>query len=186
MRTLNLNPIHRADRLVHPEEFADIDWRSPALEVFTDFRYHPPQVVDQYLGALEADALMRRAHVKLMLVVDRNDDFVGTISAADLGEQRIILHTARGVSREELRVADLMQERRKTLALEYDHLCEASIREVIESLRAHGQHHCLVVDSDHHHIRGLISSSDIARRLHIPIEISRLNSFVELFQAMRH
>lgn len=186
MKTLDLKPVMALDHLVHPDEFSDISWSSSALEVFTDFRYHQPQVIDQSITALEADALMRKAHVKLMLVVDRDDEFVGTISASDLSEQRLILHTARGIPREELRVADLMRERDRVQALDYARLTTARIRDVVETLKQNGEQHCLVVDSGNHHIRGLISSSDIARRLHIPIEIARQNTFVDIFQAIRH
>ncbi|MBN7796807.1 CBS domain-containing protein [Parahaliea mediterranea] len=187
MKTLDLKPIDAADHLVHPEEFSDIGWSSPALEVFTDFRYHQPQVVDYGMPAMEAESLMRKAHVKLMLVVDRLGEFVGTISALDLSERQIVLHTARGrVQRQEVRVCDLMRDRETILGLEFDRLATASIRDVVETLKQNGEQHCLVVDSASHHIRGLISSSDIARRMHIPIEISRPNTFMDIFQAIRH
>jgi len=185
MKTLDLKPIHVVDHLVHPDEFSDISWSSSALEIFTDFRHHQPQVIEHTLSALEAGALMRKAHVKLMLVVDRDDEFVGTVSAMDLSEQRLILHTARGIRREELRVSDMMHDRTAIQGLEFNRLSTATIRDVVETLKQSGQQHCLVVDSDSHHIRGLISSSDIARRMHMPIEIARQNSFVDIFQSIR-
>lgn len=186
MKTLELKPLNAVAHLVHPEEFADITWESSALEIFTDFRFHKPLVIFQGVSVYEAERRMRRAHVKLMLVVDSRDEFVGTISAADLEEQNLMLYVSRGHDREELRVSDLMLSRSEIQALDFDRLAGARICDVVETLKQKGRQHCLVVDSENHHIRGLISSSDIARRLHMPIEITRQSSFVELFNAIRH
>ncbi|GAB3269774.1 CBS domain-containing protein [Parahaliea aestuarii] len=186
MKVLELKPVNAVDHLVHPEEFADIDWDSSALEIFTDFRFHKPQVIFQGVSVDEADRRMRRAHVKLMLVVDDRDEFVGTVSAADLEEQNLMQHTSRDQARKDLRVVDVMQPRGRIQALEFSLIAGARIRDVVETLRQRGQQHCLVVDTDNHHIRGVISSSDIARRLHMPIEITRHSSFVELFNTIRH
>ncbi|TXS95361.1 CBS domain-containing protein [Parahaliea maris] len=186
MKTLELKPLQSIDHLVHPEEFADITWDSSALEIFTDFRFHKPLVIYQGVSVSEADRRMRRAHVKLMLVVDAHDEFVGTISASDLEHQNLMSHISRGSARDDLRVVDLMSPRSEIQALDFDLLAHARIRDVVETLKQRGQQHCLVVDSGLHHIRGLISSSDIARRLHMPIEIARQNSFVDLFNAIRH
>jgi len=42
-----------------------------------------------------------------------------------------------------------------------------------------------VVDRSGRQIRGLISASDVARRLHIPILIERIPSFVDIFSSVR-
>ncbi len=186
MKPLELKPIGTIDHLVRPEEFSDITWESSALEVFTDFRYHVPLVIDHSIPALQAVFRMRKAHVNLMLVIGADDDFEGTISAGDLSEQELIQHTSKGRSRDDLTVGDLMQPREELQALEYSSLVNASIKDVVETLKQNGRKHCLVLDSEQHHIRGLISSSDIARRMHIPIEISHQNTFVDLFNTIRH
>ncbi len=186
MKPLELKSIGAVDHLVRPEEFSDITWESSALKVFTDFRYHVPLVIDHSIPVLQAAFRMRKAHVNLMLVIGSDDDFEGTISASDLSEQEIIQHTAKGRLREDLTVADLMQPRDELQALEYSSLVNASIRDVVETLKQKGHKHCLVLDSEQHHIRGLISSSDIARRMHVPIEISHQSTFVDLFNTIRH
>jgi CBS domain containing-hemolysin-like protein len=185
MKTIELKPLAAVDHLVHPEEFSDIHWNSPATDIFTDFRYHPPQVVDQNLSALEAYTLMRRAHVHLLLVVDQSGEITGVVTGEDLSEERMMLYTGRQRRREELCVGDLMRERRDILSLEYESLRSASVRGVIELLKRNGQQYCLVVDSQRHHVRGLISASEVASRMHVPIEISRPRSFVDIFQAIR-
>jgi len=41
---------------------------------------------------------------------------------------------------------------------------------------------CLVVDRKEHHIRGVISSSDVARKLHLPMRIDTKTTFNEVLE----
>ena len=42
------------------------------------------------------------------------------------------------------------------------------------------KHHCLVMDRDTHEVRGVISVSDIARELRLPLDIQGRPTFAEL------
>ncbi|MEJ2534281.1 MAG: CBS domain-containing protein [Gammaproteobacteria bacterium] len=186
MNTLELKHVCDVDHLVHPEEFSDLGWSSPALDVFTDFRYHQPQVIERTVPAAKAADLMAAAHVHLLVVVDLDDEFVGTLNTRQIEQQRLMQQVAKGQSRDSLLVEDVMTHRRDVLALEYEELLSATIGNVVESLREHGFEHCMVVDSAKHQIRGLISTEDIARRIHMPIEVSHRRTFAEIFQAINH
>jgi DeoR family transcriptional regulator, catabolite repression regulator len=55
---------------------------------------------------------------------------------------------------------------------------------VLNTLQHNGEQHCLVIDTDSHHIRGVISASDIASRLHIPVHIEKAPTFLNIFDRM--
>ena len=54
------------------------------------------------------------------------------------------------------------------------------MRDVVDTLRCHGETHCLVVDRDGRRIRGLITAVDIARRLN-HVDLGAAPTFAEIF-----
>jgi CBS domain containing-hemolysin-like protein len=187
VRSLSVYNVDKVDHLVFPEEFEGVSTKSSALKIFTDFKFHNPLVIEAGLSLSEAERLMKKAHVRLKLVVDDNENFVGTISLDNFSEERIVLKVASGVRRDELKVSDMMIPRSNVKALDYNEVASATIDDIIHVLQDHGEQHCLVVDEDKHHIRGVISASDIARRLHIdiPIMSSSPSSFYEVYTALK-
>ena len=185
MKNLTMIALDDTDHLVHPEEFSEVTLWSSALSIFTDFKNHQPSVIEGDTPAIQAEFLMRKAHVRLKLVVDKSDALVGTISFNELDEQNFIKHLAKGVGREEILVTDLMIPRAHIKAISYPELKTVSISDVIHHLKQNHQQHCLVIDPDVHHIRGIISASDIARRLHMPLVIESRPTFVDIFQAVK-
>lgn len=109
MHTISLFPVNSVAHMVQPDEFNDLDMNSPATEFFTDFKKHRPLTIENSTLAIDVESLMRKAHVRMKLVVDRRND----------------------------------------------------------------------------HIRGLISASDVARRLHMPIRIEKVPTFVDIFRSIR-
>ncbi len=187
-RSLSIYSVDKVDHLVFPEEFEGISTKSSALKVFTDFKFHNPLVIEAGLLLAEAERLMKKAHVRLKLVVDDMENFVGTLSLDNISEERIVQKVASGVRRDELKVADMMIPRANVKALDYSEVASATIDDIIHVLQDQGEQHCLVVDENKHHIRGVISASDIARRLHIeiPIMSATPSSFYEVFAALKH
>jgi CBS domain containing-hemolysin-like protein len=185
MHSIPLFSVSDIAHLVQPEEFHELTTQSSALEIFTDFKKHLPLTIYESQPATDVEAQMRKAHVKMKLVVDAANEFIGTISLDDLDEQHFMQRIAAGSLRQEILVSDLMQPKERIMALSLDDLQRASIGDVIKALQKQGQQHCLVVDRSGWQIRGLISASDVARRLHIPISIERIPSFVEIFSSVR-
>ncbi|MCP5330678.1 MAG: CBS domain-containing protein [Pseudomonadales bacterium] len=185
MRHINLFTVNGVAHLVHPDEFHELTPMSPAMEFFTDFKKHLPLTIEGSAPAENVEHLMRKAHVKMKLVVDQDNEFIGTISLEDLDEQHFMARIAKGNPRQEIQVADLMRPKAQIMALSLPELEEASISDVIRALQLKGQQHCLVVDPSGTQIRGLISASDVARRLRIPIQIERVPTFVDIFSSIR-
>ena len=184
MKNLALCDIESIDELAWPKENC-VDLNSPALTVFTDFEQVNPIVIDASTSAVDAESLMINAHVRLVIIVDQYH-FLGVVSLDDLNLQEMIKREAAGIPRAELSVADFMQTRNELKAFSLEELEKSSINDVVETLQKRGQQHCLVVDRNSHMIRGIISASDIARKLRIPININMNSSFINIFNALHH
>jgi len=185
MKNMKLLALSSIDHLVHPEEFDEITINSPAVSVFTDFKKHKPQEIDSDIPAVQVKFLMQKSHVRLKLVVDKQSELLGTISLDQLSDQNFLILQNKGLGRGDILVKNLMTPREEIKALEYKELMTSTIADVIETLKKDGVQHCLVVESKEHQIRGVISTSDIARRLHISLDIeTKTASFVDVFNAI--
>lgn len=184
MKNLALCDLEPIDELAWPIE-SGVDLDSPALTIFTDFEKSTPIVVDATTLAVDAEALMMNAHVRLVIVVD-DSHFLGVVCLDDLNLQEMIKREINGISRTDLTVADFMQMRNELKAFSFEDLQKSTINDVVETLQKRGQQHCIVVERDRHKIRGIISASDIARKLSVPININMNSSFVNIFNALHH
>ncbi|WP_027330128.1 CBS domain-containing protein [Marinimicrobium agarilyticum] len=180
MKALKVYQLDSVDHLVKPREFSDIDEHSPALNLMTDFRQHQPHTVSASARALGVAKLMAMEEVDSKLVVDRDQEFIGLLTAERLSEQYILVtQTMQGLDRDELTAADMMLPRSSIPALDYDALKSATVGDLIRTLREAGENHCLVLDRDHHHIRGLISIEEVAERLHRAVAVTPKRSIVK-------
>lgn len=185
MTILNLYPATTIADVCWPAGENLIDSDSSAIQLMTDFENHFAQVVSVNTQIDQAEYQMRLAHVRLKIVVDHDKNFVGIVTASDISEEEIMKHVANGIARDELTIADFMQPRSQLLVLEYSELAKASVRDLVETLKQRQCQHALVADKDKVHLRGIISASDIARRLHIPVALNNGSSFAVIFQALR-
>lgn len=184
MKNIHLVPLDSDAHLVHPEEFNEITLDSSVRNIFTDFKKHQPVVIDEDTLASDALYLMEKAHVHLQLVVDSNNELIGTISDNEINEQQFLIQQKKGFDRYQLTVGDLMLARENIKGLPYRLLDIISIADLIEALKIEGMQHCLVTDPDNKQIRGVISARDISRRLHIPVDIESPQTFVNIFEAV--
>jgi len=176
--------VNNVAHMVQPEEFNELGMNSPAIEFFTDFKKHRPWTIEGSTLAVDVELLMRKAHVRMKLVVDANNEFIGVVSTEELSEQNFLIRIANGERRNDITVSDMMSPRHAILALDIEQLARSNISDIINTLNRHGHQHCLVVDRRHNHIRGLISASDVARRLHMPIRIEKVPTFVDIFKSI--
>lgn len=185
MKNLNVFSLAANDHLVKPEEFNDVQGNTSALAILTDFRSHKPHMVDSHLEATEALEVMLAEDVQIKLVVDGSKEFIGVISLDDLADHNMFLkQMALHVKRDELLVRDLMHSRANIRAIDYEQFKRATVADVVSTLKKSHQQYLLVVDKDAHHIRGIVSSREIASRLHAPVEIEKELTFVDIFTAV--
>lgn len=184
MKNLNILQLQEFDKLVFPEEFSELTLDSPALSFVSDFKSHHPSLLTPSVSAIDAAQIMRAGHLSAVMVLDREGLFTGLLTAEDITYQRVMQCVATGVPRSELTVGDLMRPRSELKMLSYQQVEKSSIREVLEAMRRQGQRDCLVVDLHNHHVRGLITASEVGRRLHAEINIDAAPTFADILRAM--
>lgn len=170
--------------VITPDENYEITLDSSALDIFTDFKKTPPLVIEQSLDVVTAEDLMKKTHVKLKLVLDKGE-FVGALAYEDLIGEKVMSRTNH-VHRTDIFVSEVMTPKTCLKAIEFNDVKRAKIRDIVETLKNEGKQHFLVIDGAEHHIRGIFSASDIARRLHVPINIDRVSTFVDIYKALKH
>ena len=167
MKKLTISHLDPQDHLINPYEFFDWTEQSPVLALLKDFRIHQPPKVRSDASALDVARQMSTDGVACKLVVDKAGELVGVLDEYRLCEQRLLMTQAlQGVSRQELTASDMMQPRADIPVVDYEALKGAYITDMVNTLREAGEAYCLVLDREAHQIRGLISASDLAGRLH--------------------
>jgi CBS domain-containing protein len=184
MKKLQLFDLDLVDNIISPEDFNQTSLTSPATDIFTDFKKNEALTIDGETTAVDALALMAKTHVRMKIVVSKENDFIGIISTQELTERKIIAAVAKGSERHEILVSDLMLLRETLHAFDFKELETATVNDVVSALENYGLRHCLVLDQEHHHIRGVISTSDIARKLHLAIDIYAKTSFSQIFKVI--
>lgn len=182
MKTLTYVSTKSVNDLTWPVMTENINLYSPALSVFTDFQKAGPRVIESNTRADDLVQLMRKEHVRMKIVVDTDNHFIGVISLEDLSEDIFIKQVANGFQRSELMVADLMRAKETLLALSYTSLKNSDIESLLFSQRNNKLQHLLVIDEDTKAIRGLISSNDVARQLRLDIDVG-FSSFAHTYQS---
>ncbi len=159
---------------------------SPASLVTTDFSAKAPLVIEPDVTIDQALFMMKKAHVKAKLVVDDQNRFLGIVSLADLHSHKVLMAAEkRDVPRGEVQVGDVMTSKVHLHGLSRRKLESATIGDVVYTLQALGEQHILILEQDGH-IGGMISSSDMARALHIPLNIAdKASSFADVFAHLR-
>lgn len=158
-----------------------------AREILTDFKVARPLMIEQSTPVAIAKELMTRAHVRLRLVIDREERFKGIITLADLVSVKVMRAQGRtGLGVNELSVADVMTHRKDLHGIDIRQFSHATIGDILVTMKTFGDQHVLVLDSEKSCICGLVSSSDIARALHETVYIpERATSFSDIYQAVR-
>jgi CBS domain containing-hemolysin-like protein len=182
MKTLTYVSTKDVNNLIWPATTEDINIYSSALSVFTDFTTAGPRVIESSTRADELVQLMKKEHVRMKIVVDTDNHFIGVISLDDLSEDVFIKQIANGFKRSELMVADLMRAKEGLLALSYTSLRNSDIESLLFSQRHNLLQHLLVIDEDTKAIRGVISSNDVVRQLRLDVDVT-FSSFAYTYQS---
>ncbi|ACA85806.1 MULTISPECIES: CBS domain-containing protein [Shewanella] len=184
MRNLELFNTASVDHLLWSTDNDITQLNSPALSIFTDFDHSQPMVIDSQTSAVKTSEIMEKTHAFMRLVVDGKNRFLGVITKHQLLHRKMVKMANKFNSNlDELLVTDMMVPREELQSLDYEQLTSAKVSDVVRSLQENGLHHILVIDHQQHHIRGLISANDVARKLKVPINIEQPPSFMHIFKA---
>jgi CBS-domain-containing membrane protein len=158
---------------------------SPALDVMTDLSQASTVIVTRLESVDEAHLRMRQRGVRLLLVIDEARRVAGIVTATDvLGEKPMQASVAHGIGHQDVTVADIMTPQDRLEVLRLEDVRFAKVGHIVATLQYSGRQHAAVVDiaaDGRQTLRGLFSSSQIARQLGIAIPTSEIAStFAEI------
>ena len=162
----------------------------PAESVMTDFRKITAFTIDPDVSVDTAARVMRRRRVHLLLVVDVDNEVLGIITSNDLiGEKTLQCISARGISRADALVRDIMTPDSRIEVISMDDVRHAHVGHVVATLKATGRRHAAVVDEDttgNQVLRGLFSASQLERQLGEPVHTPEVaQTFAEISVALK-
>ncbi len=185
---LDLGPLQPGVGYAQPSQAIPerVTLEAPALHVMTDFGAVTAVIILSGDTLGEAHRRMIQRGVRLLLVVDQDRRVVGVITATDiLGEKPMRAVTQRGIHREELLVRDVMTPQEMLEVLDMTAVRTARVGHVVATLKRAGRQHMIVVERNaagRQNVRGLFSSTQIARQLGVAIatsEVARTFSEIE-------
>lgn len=185
-RTLTIHRLQDAVRFKEPyyQQPNSVYPEASALEVMTDLNFVPA-------AAVRVDASLEHAHqvmidrgVRLVFAVDAGHMVLGLLTATDvLGARSATAAQGLGISKDELRVRDVMTPVAQIEVLALVEVVHARVGDIVATLRHSGRQHALVVDrnmpDDSLVIRGIFSASQIARQLGIAVKPGNLEHTFE-------
>lgn len=175
-RHVRLQDASEVDFILSPESAnPPATLHSPAVEVLTDFSLTRPVTVSDVTQIDEALELMKSQHVRLLFAQDNQGNFNGIVTAADVMGRKVMAFMQRdGVSRDQVQVRHIMLGKLHIRALTYEQVRDAKVGDIMLTLKGSGDQHVIVLDEGSAgvpRIRGIISSSDISRRLRIGFDV---------------
>jgi CBS-domain-containing membrane protein len=167
---------------------------SSATSVMTDLKQVPAQTIEAEASIEEANTKMIRQGVRLLFVTDAQHHLLGIVTATDIqGGHVVQVLLARGVSRQEVTVREIMTARDHLEAIDMHEVRGAKVGHVLSTLKQVGRQHAIVVDVEVYQpgvmqtVRGLFSATQIARQLGLhpqPGEIA--TTFAEVEALLAH
>jgi CBS-domain-containing membrane protein len=163
---------------------------SPALEVMTDLTLVKAATIRPDQTLRQAEQAMIYQGVRMLFVVSTMPALEGLITSTDLtGERQMSLVHERNLRYDEIVVSDVMTELSMLDATDFDRMADATVRNVIATLKQAGRNHLLVVQAAAHgatrRVRGVISRAQVERQLGQLIEVTQIaSSFSEVERAL--
>lgn len=191
-RHIRLQDIADVQHLLSPEQVQpSINLNSPAVDVMTDFQKVEPVKVSQETQVDEALELMKSQHVRLLFATGTANSFSGVITARDIMGSRVMSYMqTHGIPREYVQVKHVMVAKEQLQALTFEQLQHSKIGDVMLTLKDSGEQHILIIDEGMakvKRIRGIISASDVSRKLKVGFEIMyEAKSFAEIERVVTH
>lgn len=173
-----------------PSTFQTVRLDSPAICVMTDLTKVTAATIGPEANLAKATQTMISRGVRLLFVVDRDDEVIGLITARDTqGEKAIKRVQESGVKFADLTVRELMVPRENIDLLDAGDVLRAEVGHIIATLEAWGRQHALVGDTDPEtgkmRVRGIFSATQIGRQLGVPVQTFEVaKTFAEIKQAL--
>lgn len=158
-----------------PSTFTLVRADSPAMCVMTDFKQVSVATIGPDATLAQANQTMISRGVRLLLVVNRDDEVLGLITSRDTsGEKPVQMVQERGGKFSDLLVADLMCPRERIDLIDTRDVLTAKVSDIVETLKQFKRQHMLAGERDpvggKVRIRGVFSATQIGRQLGAAIQ----------------
>lgn len=166
-----ISPLQKGATFHKPQQVLPekVSLSDPASLVLTDFKVVTAYTIFPLETIEDARAKMIHRGVRMLLVVDDQNQILGLITANDLSSERPMqVVQTQGIRHSDVMVKDIMTPREKLEVLCMENLVGARVGNILATLRAHGRQHALVVersDDRSQILRGMFSATLIARLL---------------------
>ncbi len=157
----------------------------PATDVMTDLTKVSVVSVRAKTSMDKANAKMIKYGVRMLLVLDDNEQIAGLLTATDvLGEKPMRFLQNMGGTHADIMVRDIMTTQREMEVLNIEDIKQAKVGDVVMTLKAAHRQHSLVASSSadgKQTVCGLFSITQIARQLGAQVQSFELAStFTEI------
>lgn len=192
-KQLNFSLIARNSALKNEAQTrrTNLSLNAPATYVMTDFGVIRPFAIEPTASIDAINSKMIACGVRMLFVADSSGTLVGLVTATDLfGEKPVQYMHEHGGKREDILAQDLMTPHDKLQAVTLLDVENASIGDIIETMKGFQRQHLLVVEkcSDSEAgecICGMFSTTQISRQTGIEIELSeRAITFADIEKAV--
>ncbi len=185
---LKSNPLKTGSSFLRPTQSLPerVKLSSPATDVMTDLTKISVVSVRARTSMDKANAKMIKYGVRMLLVLDDNEQIAGLITATDvLGEKPMHFLQNMGGTHADIMVRDIMSTQRELEVLNIQDVKNSRVGDIVASLKKANRQHSLVVSEapdGHQSVCGLFSITQIARQLGAPVqsfELARTFSEIE-------
>ncbi len=168
IRCVTLKPQSTLAHPPTPPELVKLD--SPAAAVMTRFDVVHPIFTRPETAIDTALEKMKTGGIRLLFVMNDDDQIIGLVTAKDImGERPIQITQQMRVPRADITVAAVMTPQREICALDAQAVGNARVGDIIETLRTQERQHALVVKTDaatqSQRVIGMFSTTQISRLL---------------------
>jgi len=161
----------------------------PALEAMTDLSRVRAVCVAPTVPIDEAAQRMIHAGVRSLFVTNSDGEILGLVTARDINSEKPLAYAASTHTRhDEIMVEHVMTPRQHLQAMSLHEVAEATIGDIIATLREEGRQHGLVLEQGQEsppRVRGIFSITHIGRLLGVQVDpTGPVQSFTALHAAL--
>ncbi|MDD2721750.1 MAG: CBS domain-containing protein [Gallionella sp.] len=186
-------PLKTGSTFVRPVQvFADrVKLSDPAISVMTDLNKVSVVSVRAKTPMDKANAKMIRYGVRMLLVLDDNEQVAGLLTASDvLGEKPMRFLQNMGGTHADIMVRDIMSTQRDLQVLKLSDVQSSQVGTIVVSLKKANRQHALVVAEGadgRQTVCGVFSITQIARQLGAQVQSFELaRTFAEIEAVIPH
>lgn len=165
-----------------------VNLSDPALTVMSDLSKVSVVVTRPNITMDIANAKMIRYGVRMLLVLDSNDQVAGLLTASDvLGEKPMRFLQNMGGTHADIMVRDLMTSQRELEVMKIEDVKNAEVGQIVATLKKAGRQHGLVVsenDEGRQTVCGIFSITQIARQLGTEVQSFELAQTLAEIEAL--